>query len=655
MVELNKTINWKPAKTGTGRFGQWLENLVDWNLSRSRYWGTPLPIWISEDSTERICIGSVAELKAEIEKSIAAGFMTENPLKNFVEGDNSKENYESFDLHRPFVDDIFLVSETGQKLTREPDLIDVWFDSGAMPYAQLHYPFENKELFEKWFPADFIAEGVDQTRGWFFTLHALSVMLFDSVAYKNIISNGLVLDKHGMKMSKRWDNAVEPFQAMADHGADTLRWYMMTNSQPWDNLKFDISGVEEVKRKFFGTLFNTYSFFALYANVDGFEHKEKLVPFENRPEIDQWIISLLNTLVKDVEQAYESYEPTRVGRLIQHFTIENLSNWYVRLNRKRFWGGKYSEDKIAAYQTLYQCLETISKLIAPVAPFFADQLFNDLNSVSTRFDVSSVHLSEFPVFDENHINKPLEERMNIAQRISSMVLGLRRKVSIKVRQPLQKIIIPVLDSQTQEKIEKIEKIITSEINVKEIEFLDDATSILVKKIKPSFKLLGRKYGKMMKQIAAKFANFEQSDIVAIEQKGSVSLNIDDKTVEIALKEVEITSEDIEGLLVANDGALTVALDVNISEELKQEGIAREFVNRIQNLRKESGLDVTDKIQLSIQRHEFINVAVENYSDYIGNQTLATNINLVDTLQENDGIKKVELDQDVCTYMKIEKI
>ncbi len=501
MVELNKTINWKPAATGTGRFGQWLENLVDWNLSRSRYWGTPLPIWVSEDKTEEICIGSVSELKNEIEKSVKAGFMNENPLKNFNENNFSQENYETFDLHKPFVDEVILVSKTGKKMFREPDLIDVWFDSGAMPYAQLHYPFENKENFDKYFPADYIAEGVDQTRGWFFTLHALSTMLFDSVAFKNIISNGLVLDKDGNKMSKRLKNAVDPFETIEQFGSDAVRWYMITNAQPWENLKFNAEGIDEVKRKFFGTLYNTYSFFALYSNVDGFTFSEPEVPVEKRPEIDRWILSLLNTLIKTVETEYENYEPTRAGRTIQDFVSEHLSNWYVRLNRKRFWGGEYNESKIAAYQTLYTCLETISRLMSPIAPFFADRLFCDLNEVSQKDSSESVHLAYFPKSDNSLIDKALEEKMEIAQNISSMILALRRKVNIKVRQPLSKIMIPIIDETFIPKIEAVKNIILSEVNVKVLEYVSDDSGLVTKKVKPDFKLLGKKLGKSMKVVA----------------------------------------------------------------------------------------------------------------------------------------------------------
>lgn len=653
MLELNRTINWKPASTGEGRFGKWLENLVDWNLSRSRYWGTPLPIWVSEDGTEKKCIGSVAELIGEIEKSIQTGFMTENPYKDFVPGDNSQENYNKIDLHRPYVDDIVLVSSKGEKMIREKDLIDVWFDSGAMPYAQLHYPFENKDDIDKRlrFPADFIAEGVDQTRGWFFTLHAIATMVFDSVAFKNIISNGLVLDAKGNKMSKRLGNAVDPFETIEEYGSDPVRWYMITNSQPWDNLKFDVSGVDEVKRKFFGTLYNTYGFFALYANVDHFSYSEPEIPMNQRPEIDRWILSLLNSLIQEVTEAYEKYEPTRAGRAIQDFVIENLSNWYVRLSRKRYWGGEYSQDKVSAYQTLYKCLETVAILSAPIAPFYMEQLFGDLNAVTHRFP-GSVHLTKFPEADEKLIDKELEERMQLAQQVSSMVLGLRRKVQLRVRQPLSKLIVPILNEGMAHRLNAVKNIILSEVNVKEIEYITDTTGVLVKKIKPNFKTLGPKYGKYMKQISARIGAMEQSDIFEFEKNGKYDLKIEDETLTLGLEDVEILSEDIPGWLVANEGRLTVALDINLTKELEEEGIARELINRIQNLRKESNFDVTDKIKLFIGRHKEINEAVEHFSAYIASQVLAEHIELTD--EKSPEAKDIEIDE-IHTFLRIEKV
>lgn len=653
LLEHNSTINWKPEATGTGRFGKWLENLVDWNLSRSRYWGTPLPIWSTEDRQERICIGSVEELKKEIDKAIEAGFMKENPMKDFQPRDFSRENYNLFDLHRPFVDEIILVSPAGQKMYREPALIDVWFDSGAMPYAQQHYPFENKEQFGDLFPADFIAEGVDQTRGWFFTLHTIAVMLFNSVAFRNIVSNGLVLDKDGNKMSKRLGNVIDPFEAIETHGSDPLRWYMITNAQPWDNLKFDMAGLEEVKRKFFGTLFNTYSFFALYANIDGFHYREEEIPMEERPEIDRWILSVLNSLIKEVAADYEDYEPTKAGRAIQNFVTENLSNWYVRLNRKRFWGGEYNPDKISAYQTLYQCLESVSQLMAPIAPFFADKLFKDLNRVTGRHDQESVHLSFFPSHHEQKINKDLENRMDIAQRITSMILSLRRKVNIKVRQPLNRILLPMLNKNFKEQFEAMKKLVLREVNVKNVEYISDTSDILVKKIKPNFKKLGPRYGKLMKQITAELNKLEQKDIVGFEKEGTCTIQAGDQHIELTLEDVEITSEDIPGWLVTSDGELTVALDISITDELKQEGIAREFINRIQNLRKDKNFEVTDKIQIRIQSHNQINQAVEKHKQYIGSQTLANSIELVDSL--NNNADEIEIDPDIKTLINIKKI
>ena len=627
MIELNKTIKWKPESTGSGRFGKWLEGLVDWNLSRSRFWGTPLPVWATEDYSEIKCIGSVEELVAEIEKSIAAGNMTENPYKNFRVGDMSKENYSTanIDLHRPYVDGIVLTSSKGEPMKRESDLIDVWFDSGAMPYAQIHYPFENADEFGEVFPADFIAEGVDQTRGWFFTLHAIASMLFDSVAFKNIISNGLVLDKNGNKMSKRLGNAVDPFEVLDAYGADATRWYMISNSQPWDNLKFDKEGVDEVRRKFFGTLYNTYSFFALYANVDGFTGREAEIPVAQRPEIDRWIISLLNTLVKDVTEYLNDYDPTPAARAIQDFVGENLSNWYVRLNRKRFWGGGMSDDKLAAYQTLYTCLETVAALAAPFAPFMADRIFTDLNAVSGRHADGSVHLAAFPAADESSIDRELEETMDIAQRVSSMVLALRRKVNIKVRQPLTKILVPVLDQAMARHIEAVKGLVMSEVNVKQIELLNDTTGIITKRIKPNFKTLGPKYGKYMKQIAALTATFSQERIAEIEASAETTLDLGGDKIVVTPADFEITSEDMPGWLVASEGKLTVALDITVTDELRREGVARELINRIQNIRKDSGFEVTDKIRVEIESKPVVAGAVEHFADYIASQTLAVEV------------------------------
>ena len=636
MIELNKTINWKPESTGSGRFGKWLENLNDWNLSRSRYWGTPLPIWRSEDG-EEICIGSVEELYNEIEKSVAAGFMTENPYKKlgFQPGVYNKENYDKIDLHRPYVDDIILVSASGKPMKRESDLIDVWFDSGAMPYAQLHYPFENKELVDSrsYYPADFIAEGVDQTRGWFFTLHAIATMVFDSVAYKNVISNGLVLDKNGNKMSKRLGNAVDPFGAIEKFGSDPLRWYMITNSSPWDNLKFDVEGIEEVRRKFFGTLYNTYSFFALYANVDGFEYKEADVPMAERPEIDRWILSVLNTLIKEVDTCYNEYEPTKAGRLISDFVNDNLSNWYVRLNRKRFWGGEFTQDKLSAYQTLYTCLETVAKLMAPISPFYADRLYTDLTTATGRDNVVSIHLAEFPKYQEEMIDKELEARMQMAQDVTSMVLALRRKVNIKVRQPLQCIMIPVADEEQKAHIEAVKALIMNEVNVKDIKFVDGAAGVLVKKVKCDFKKLGPKFGKQMKAVAAAVAEMSQEAIAELEKNGKYALNLDGAEAVIEAADVEIFSEDIPGWLVANEGKLTVALEVTVTEELRREGIARELVNRIQNIRKSSGFEITDKIKITISKNTQTDDAVNEYNTYICNQVLGTSLDLADEVKD----------------------
>ncbi len=638
MMELNKTINWKPESTGTGRFGKWLENLNDWNLSRSRYWGTPLPIWRSEEG-EELCIGSVEELYNEIEKSIAAGFMTVNPYKEkgFVPGEYTGDNYDKIDLHRPYVDDIILVSESGKPMKREADLIDVWFDSGAMPYAQLHYPFENKDIVDNrsYYPADFIAEGVDQTRGWFFTLHAIATMVFDSVAYKNVISNGLVLDKNGNKMSKRLGNAVDPFGAIEQYGSDPLRWYMITNSSPWDNLKFDTDGVMEVTRKFFGTLHNTYKFFAPYANLDGFTYQEADVPISKRPEIDRWILSELNSLVKNVDMCYADYEPTKAGRLINDFVNDNLSNWYVRLCRKRFWGTGYTEDKLAAYQTLYVCLETVAKLMAPIAPFYADKLYMDLIATTGRDHVASVHLADFPVCNEAIIDKELETRMELAQKVSSMGLALRKKINIIVKQPLQKLMIPV-DALMKERLESVKSLIMNEVNVKEIDFVEGTSNLLVKKVKCNFKILGKKFGPLMKQVAAAVTAMNQEQISILENEGKIVLDLNGTSAEIETSEVEIFSEDIPGWVVANEGVLTVALDTVVTEELRREGIARELVSKIQNIRKSSGFEITDKIKVSLSKNEQTDGAVKEYNTYICNQVLANSLNLVDEVK--DGIE-----------------
>jgi isoleucyl-tRNA synthetase len=792
MVELNNTINWKPQSTGTGRFGNWLENLVDWNLSRSRFWGTPLPIWRTEDGLEEICIGSTEELMAEIEKAMEAGFMTENPYKNFKPGNNSKENFENIDLHKPYIDNIVLVSPSGKKLFREPDLIDVWFDSGAMPYAQHHFPFEapssspkggvqapkwqtardsnygllkelakkqkenptdaevflwknlkggqtggykfrrqhiidqfivdfvclekhliievdggyhtlpeieisdnerteilnqlgfevlrfkNEEIInniegvlykitttlnslhlgEGWggarlFPADFIAEGVDQTRGWFFTLHAIATMVSDSVSFKNIISNGLVLDKSGNKMSKRLGNAVDPFNTIEKYGSDPLRWYMITNAQPWDNLKFDVEGVEEMKRKFFGTLYNTYNFFALYANVDNFRYAEEEIPVDQRPELDRWIISLLNSLVKEVGESYETYEPTRAGRAISEFVAQNLSNWFVRLSRKRYWGGEYSTDKISAYQTLYTCLATVAKLMAPIAPFYADLLYADLNKATGKEADQSVHLADFPGYDEKLIDKDLEEKMGIAQKASSMILALRRKEKLKVRQPLAKIMVPVLNPHFREQFEAVKDIILSEVNVKEVKFLTDTEGIIKKKIKPNFKTLGPKYGKLMKQISGAIVKFDQHKIAEIENAGKIEIEAGGEEITISKDDVEIMTEDIPGWTVTSDGQMTIALDIDVTEDLKQEGIAREFINKIQNLRKESGFEVTDRIKLIIEKHSEINEAVFNFKNYICAQTLAVDLQLVEEFTDENA-KEVEIDKDISVKIIVEK-
>ena len=636
MSELNKTINWQPESTGTGRFGNWLDNLNDWNLSRSRFWGTPLPIWRSEEG-EEICIGSVEELYNEIEKSVKAGFMKSNPLKDngFVPGDMSKENYDKIDLHRPYVDYIVLCSASGKPMKRESDLIDVWFDSGSMPYAQIHYPFENREAIDnnKAFPADFINEGVDQTRGWFFTLHAIATMIFDSVAFKNVISSGLVLDAKGNKMSKHVGNVVNPFEMIDKYGSDAVRLYMMTNSEPWDNLKFDPEGVDEVRRKFFGTLYNTYSFFALYANVDGFDPKTAQVAFEKRPEIDRWILSCLNTLIKGVEAELENFDPTRAGRLIDAFVNDDLSNWFVRLNRKRFWGKEMSEDKLSAYQTLYTCLLTVSKLLAPFAPFYADQLYKDLGG-----ELDSVHLDKFPVADEAQIDKDLEVRMQMAQKITSMVLALRRKVNIKVRQPLQAIMIPAVDETQKKHIEAVKDLIMNEVNVKELRFVEGA-GVLVKKVKCNFRTMGKKFGKLMKSVAAAMDGLSQEQIAELEKQGTIAISVEGQDITVEAVDVEIISEDIPGWLVANEGNLTVALEVELTEELKNEGMARELINRIQNIRKESGLEITDRIQITLAPHAEVETAVNGFGEYIKTQVLADSI----VIAANDG-QEVDFDE-----------
>ena len=652
MFELNKTINWKPESTGTGRFGNWLENLNDWNLSRSRFWGTPLPIWRDEDGRE-ICIGSLEELYTEIEKSVAAGHMPSNPLKDqgFVPGDYAQANYARIDMHRPYVDDIVLVSEAGKPMKREIDLIDVWFDSGAMPYAQVHYPFENAELIDKRiaFPADFINEGVDQTRGWFFTLHAIATMVFDSVAFKNVISTGLVLDAKGNKMSKHVGNVVNPFEMMEKYGADPVRMYMLTNSEPWDNLKFDAESVDEIRRKLFGTLYNTYSFFALYANVDGFDYSQDDVPLNERPEIDRWILSELHSLVKGVEYEMDDYDPTRAGRLIDTFVNDDLSNWYVRLNRKRFWGKEMSQDKLSAYQTLYTCLETVAKLLAPFAPFYADQLYLDLTRATNREQLQSVHLANFPVADEKCIDRELEERMEMAQKITSMVLALRRKVNIKVRQPLLQIMIPAVDQRQRAHIEAVKDLIMSEVNVKQLNFVDDGKGMLVKKVKCNFRTMGKKFGKLMKGIAAQMEALEQEAIADLERNGSINLMVEGNEVTVDVADVEIISEDIPGWLVSNEGNLTVALEVELTDELVKEGMAREIINRVQNLRKESGLEITDRIKVTLAPNAQTDAAVAAFGDYIKSQVLADEL----FVANNDG-KEIAF-EDFNLNIKIDKI
>ncbi|CAL2102671.1 Isoleucine--tRNA ligase [Tenacibaculum sp. 190130A14a] len=653
MFELNETINWKPKSTGEGRFGNWLKNANDWNLSRSRFWGIPLPIWRTEDGTEQICIGSVEELKSEMAKAVEAGVMTEDIFADFEVGNMSDDNYDKIDLHKNVVDRITLVSSTGKPMKRESDLIDVWFDSGSMPYAQWHYPFENKELIDtkESYPADFIAEGVDQTRGWFYTLHAIGTMVFDSVAYKNVVSNGLVLDKNGQKMSKRLGNAVDPFETLGKYGADATRWYMISNANPWDNLKFDLAGVEEVRRKFFGTLYNTYSFFSLYANIDGFTYAEDEVPLKDRPEIDRWILSELNSLVKNVDAFYADYEPTRATRAISDFVQDHLSNWYVRLCRRRFWKGEYGQDKISAYQTLYTCMLTVAKLASPVAPFYMDRLYKDLVGATGKETFESVHLANFPKYNEALVDKSLERKMESAQTISSLVLSLRAKEKIKVRQPLKKVMIPVLNATQKEEILAVADLIKSEVNVKEIELLDDASDILVKQIKPNFKALGPKFGKDMKLIASKIQSFGQEEISKIEKEGGISVEINDKLITLETTDVEISSKDIEGWLVANAEGITVALDVTITDDLRKEGVARELVNRIQNARKDSGLEVTDKIKLTILNTADLQESVSSNEVYIKTETLTNELVFVDTL---DNGTEIEFDA-IKSKMLIQKI
>ncbi len=650
MLQLNKTINWKPKSTGEGRFGKWLENLVDWNLSRSRFWGIPIPIWRTEDGGTEICIGSIEELKNEIEKSMSAGLMNENPLANFIVGDMSEKNYISFDLHRPYVDNITLVSKDGKPMKRELDLIDVWFDSGSMPYAQLHYPFENKEIFEQNYPADFIAEGVDQTRGWFFTLHAISTMLFDSVAYKNVISNGLVLDKNGNKMSKRLGNASDPFKIIDKYGADATRWYMISNAQPWDNLKFNESGIQEIQRKFFGTLYNTYSFFALYANIDRFNYSESEVEVENRNEIDRWIISELNTLIKQVEKNYEDYEPTKVARLIQEFVMDKLSNWHVRLSRRRFWKGEYNSDKVSAYQTLYECLEKIALISAPIAPFFMDRLFQDLNTISKKNRITSVHLADFPKAEDNKIDADLERKMQLAQNITSLALSLRKKEMIRVRQPLKKIMIPILNPKMKKDIQAISSIVLSEINVKEITYLTEKSNVLTKKIKPNFKTLGPKFGKDMRLISDIITQFNSDNIKQIEKEGVYKIN---ESITIDLTDVEISSVDIPGCIVAKNDGVTVALDITLSAELKEEGLAREFINRIQNLRKDNGFKVTDKVDVTVENNEQLKSAIQNNFSYICDETLANKLEFSKNIEIETN--EIELVDGITAKVSIKKL
>ena len=653
MVELNKNINWKPKSTGEGRFGNWLENLVDWNLSRSRFWGIPLPIWVTEDGEEQICIGSMEQLKSEIEKSVQAGLMPTNPLADFVVGDMSAENYANFDLHRPFVDDIILVSASGKAMHREPDLIDVWFDSGSMPYAQLHYPFENKEIFEQSYPADFIAEGVDQTRGWFFTLHAIASILFDSVAFKNVVSNGLVLDKNGNKMSKRLGNAADPFETLEEYGADVTRWYMISNAQPWDNLKFDLDGLAEVKRKFFGTLYNTYAFFALYANIDAFNYSEDDIPLEERPEIDRWILSELNTLIKEVGNFLDDFEPTKAARAIQLFVNDNLSNWYVRLCRRRFWKGDYSTDKISAYQTLYTCLEKVAILASPISPFFMDKLFDDLNQVTQKTKHESVHLAQWPKSKSDAIDTALQERMRLAQDLTSMVFSLRKKENLRVRQPLQKMMVPVINDKVKSQIEAVKELVLSEVNVKELQFLTSDSGILVKKVKPNFKTLGPKYGQMMKDISLAISQFNPQDISTIEQEESYLLNIGGSEIQIDLSDVIITTEDIPGWVVTSINGNTVALDITLSDNLISEGLAREVVNRVQKLRKDLGFDVTDRIEIILSAEEKLAAAINNNLNYICSETLADEIRIT-PYNSLKKIEEMELTEGVFTRIELFK-
>ncbi len=647
LVELNKTINWKPESTGSGRFGNWLENLVDWNLSRSRFWGIPLPIWRTEDTNEEKCIGSIEELKNEMQKSISAGFMDTSHLEHI---DAMRDD---FDLHRPYVDNIVLVSPSGKKMFREKDLIDVWFDSGSMPYAQFHFPFENKEEFEKSYPADFIAEGVDQTRGWFFTLHAIAGMLFDQIAFKNVVSNGLVLDKEGNKMSKRLGNAVDPFTTIEKYGADATRWYMLTNSQPWDNLKFNEEGIKEGQRKFFSTLYNTYAFFSLYANIDGFAYKEKEIPIEQRPEIDRWIISELNSLVKLADEGYSDYEPTRVARAIQDFVSDHLSNWYVRLCRRRFWKGDYTEDKISAYQTLYTCLETVALLMSPVAPFYAERIFTDLNNITGKIKWNSVHIADFPAYNGTYVDKNLEERMELAQKISSMVLSLRKKANIRVRQPLQKILLPATDDAFVKNVTAMKELILAEVNVKELEFIPDDSDILVKKIKPNFRVLGKKAGSKMKEIASAIGMFTQTEIAQLEQEQKLDVKVSGDIITLLLEDIEITYDHIPGREVASDGRITVALETTISEKLHEEGIAREFVNRVQNIRKDKGFEVTDHISVLVKKHPKLTPSVLANKVYICAEILAASLSFTDNINENDSVS-VELDDDISTLIKISK-